>query len=89
MHSVTSRRPSSPGSMRRAGSSIFLPSTKNILTCFETTAGEGFGPAKKILARIYGKGLGMKPDRQKANKVLRGLSKNEIKAVLNELSLEP
>jgi TPR repeat protein len=65
------------------------PFDKNILTCFETTAGEGFGPAKKILARIYGKGLGMKPDRQKANKVLRGLSKNEIKAILTELSLEP
>ncbi len=31
----------------------------------------------------------MKQDRQKANTVLRGLSKNEIKAVLNELSLEP
>ncbi len=65
------------------------PFDKDILTCFETTAGEGFGPAKKILARIYGKGLGMKQDRQKANRVLRGLPKNEIKAVLNELSLEP
>ncbi len=63
------------------------PFDKNILTCFETTAGEGFGPAKKILARIYSKGLGMKPDRLKANTVLRGLSKNEIKALLNELSL--
>jgi TPR repeat protein len=65
------------------------PFDKDILTCFETTAGEGFGAAKKILARIYGKGLGMKQDRQKANRVLRGLPKNEIKAVLNELSLEP
>jgi TPR repeat protein len=65
------------------------PFDKDILTCFETTAGEGFGPAKKILARIYGKGLGVKQDRQKANKILRGLSKNEIKAVLTELSLEP
>jgi tetratricopeptide (TPR) repeat protein len=65
------------------------PFDKNILTCFETTAGEGFGPAKKILARIYVKGLGVKQDRQKANTVLRGLPKNEIKALLNELSLEP
>jgi len=65
------------------------PFDKNILACFETTAGEGFGPAKKILARIYGKGLGVKADRLKANTVLRGLPKNEIKAVLNELSLEP
>lgn len=65
------------------------PFDKNILTCFETTAGEGFGPAKKILARIYVKGLGVKQDRLKANTVLRGLPKNEIKALLNELSLEP
>lgn len=65
------------------------PFDKNILTCFETTAGEGFGPAKKILARIYVTGLGMKQDRLKANTILRGLTKHEIKALLNELSLEP
>jgi TPR repeat protein len=65
------------------------PFDKNILTCFETTAGEGFGPAKKILARIYAKGLGVKQNRLKANTVLRGLPKNEIKALLSELSLEP
>ena len=65
------------------------PFDKNILTCFETTAGEGFGPAKKILARIYGKGLGMKPDRPKAHTVLKGLPKQEIKMVLDELSLQP
>ncbi|MDH4186696.1 MAG: tetratricopeptide repeat protein [Nitrospira sp.] len=64
------------------------PFDKQILTCFETTAGEGFGPAKKILARIYAKGLGMKPDRLKAHSILRGLPKNEIKAILSELSLE-
>jgi len=62
---------------------------KTFLTCFETTAGEGFGPAKKILARIYGNGLGVKPDRQKANMVLRGLPKHEIKAVLDELPPTP
>ena len=65
------------------------PFDKNILTCFETTASEGFEPAKKILARIYGKGLGTKPDRLKASTALRGLPKNEIKALLNELALEP
>ena len=65
------------------------PFDKQILTCFETTAGDGFGPAKKILARIYGKGLGMKQDRQKVNTVLRGLPKQDVKAVLDELSLQP
>ena len=65
------------------------PFDKQILTCFETTAGDGFGPAKKILARIYGKGLGVKPDRQKAITAVRGLPKQDIKAVLDELSLQP
>lgn len=65
------------------------PFDKQILTCFETTAGEGFGPAKKILARIYGKGLGLKQDQQKVHMVLRGLPKHEIQAVLDELSLTP
>jgi TPR repeat protein len=65
------------------------PFDKNILTCFETTASEGFWPAKKILARIYGKGLGMKPDVQRAKAQLKGLPKQEIKMVLDELSLQP
>lgn len=65
------------------------PFDKKILACFEATAGEGFGPAKKNLARIYGKGLGVKPDRQKVNTVLRGLPKHDIKAILDELSLTP
>ena len=65
------------------------PFDKKILACFESTAGEGFGPAKKILARIYGKGLGMKPDRQKAITAVRGLPKQDVKAVMDELSLQP
>lgn len=65
------------------------PFDKTILTCFETTAGEGFVPAKKILARIYGKGLGVTPDVQRAKAQLKGLPKQEIKIVLDELSLEP
>lgn len=65
------------------------PFDKQILSCFKTTAGDGFEPAKKILARIYGKGLGMKPDRQKAITAVRGLPKQDVKAVLDELSLQP
>lgn len=65
------------------------PYDKTILACFETTAGDGFVPAKKILSRIYGKGLGMAPDVPKAKAVLKGLPKDEIKAVLNELSVQP
>ncbi len=63
------------------------PFDKKILTCFETTAGEGFVPAKTILARIYGKGIGMQPDLQKAKSALKGLSKQEMMPVLDELGL--
>jgi TPR repeat protein len=61
------------------------PFDKKILTCLEATAADGFPPAKKILARIYGKGLGMEPDLQKAKAVLKGLSKQEMKSLLDEL----
>jgi TPR repeat protein len=64
------------------------PFDKKILSCFETTAAEGFIPAKKILARIYGKGIGMEPDRPKAKAVLKGLSKQETKSLLDELSFQ-
>ena len=57
-----------------------------ILTCFATTAADGYIPSKKALARIYGKGLGVSPDLQKAKAMLKGLSKQEIKAVLDEIA---
>ena len=57
-----------------------------ILTCFETTAADGFIPAKKALARIYGKGLGVTADRHKAKAILKGLSKQEMTAVLDEIA---
>ena len=59
---------------------------KRILTCFATTAADGFIPSKKALARIYGKGLGVAPDLQKAKAMLKGLSKQEIKSVLDEIA---
>ena len=59
---------------------------KKILTCLETIAAEGFVPAKKKLARIYGKGLGMEPDMKKAKAILKGLPKGEVKSLLDELS---
>ena len=57
-----------------------------ILTCFGTTAADGFIPSKKALARIYGKGLGVTPDMQKAKALLKGLSKQEMKEVLDEIA---
>ena len=56
-----------------------------ILTCFTSTAGDGFIPGKKALARIYGKGLGVTPDVQKAKAMLKGLPKQESKAILAEI----
>lgn len=63
------------------------PFDKKVLACFETTAAEGFLPARKSLARIYGKGLGIQPDIQKAKTMIKGLSKQEAKALLDELGL--
>jgi TPR repeat protein len=57
-----------------------------ILTCFTTTAADGFIPSKKALARIYGKGLGVTPDLQKAKTVLKRMSKQEVKAVMDEIA---
>ena len=59
---------------------------RRILTCFATTAADGFIPSKKALARIYGKGLGVTPDLQKAKTMLKGLSKQEMQAVLDEIA---
>ena len=59
---------------------------KRILTCFTTTAADGFIPSKKALARIFGKGLGVTPDAQKAKALLKGLSKQEMREVLDEIA---
>jgi len=63
------------------------PFDKKILGCIETTAAEGFIPAKKALARIYGIGLGVAPDRAKAKASLKGLPKQDVKTLIDELSL--
>ena len=59
---------------------------RRILACFETTSADGFIPSKKALARIYGKGLGVTPDLQKAKAMLKGLSQQEMKEVLDEIA---
>jgi TPR repeat protein len=59
---------------------------RRILACLETTAGDGFGPAKIALARIFGKGLGVTRDPQKVRALLKGLPKQEMKAILDEIA---
>jgi TPR repeat protein len=66
-----------------------VPFDKSILTSFETTANEGFVPAKKILARIYAKGIGVTSDVPRARAQLKGLPKQDIKSVLDEFTLQP
>jgi tetratricopeptide (TPR) repeat protein len=63
------------------------PFDKRILACFESTAADGFVPAKKILARIYAKGLGLDTDALKAKAILKDLPKQETESLLNELGL--
>lgn len=61
------------------------PYDKKILACFETTAAEGFVPAKRLLARVYGRGIGVPQDLPKAKGILKGLPKNEMNAFLTEI----
>jgi ribosomal protein L12E/L44/L45/RPP1/RPP2 len=51
------------------------------------TAAEGFLPAKKTLARIYAKGLGVETDRTKARIILKGLSEQDVQTLIDELGL--
>lgn len=63
------------------------PFDKKMFACIETLAAEGFAPAKKALARIYGLGLGVAPDRVKAKASLKGLPKQDANPLIDELSL--
>ena len=58
-----------------------------IFACFDRTAAEGFVPAKKALARIYAKGLGVSADRTKARNLLNGLPKESAQPLIDELEL--
>ncbi len=63
------------------------PHDHRILTCLETTASEGFPPAQKALARIYAKGLGVPVNRDRAITLLKGLPKQDVQVLLDELDL--
>ncbi|WP_053378599.1 tetratricopeptide repeat protein [Nitrospira moscoviensis] len=63
-----------------------VPFDRRILRCLETTATDGFMPAKKTLARIYGKGLGVPRNLHKAKDLLKGLPKQDVKPILDEMA---
>lgn len=46
-----------------------------ILRFFQTTAAAGFPSSRVMLAQIYARGLGVPPDTEKANALLKGFSK--------------
>ena len=76
------------GTLYETGSTPYLkPFDKRILTCFETTAADGFPSAKRLLARIYTRGLGVDADIQKARGILKDLPKQEAEAMLTELGI--
>ncbi|GAB1724183.1 MAG: tetratricopeptide repeat protein [Nitrospira sp. CR1.1] len=60
-----------------------------ILSYLESTAADGAVPSRMALARIYGKGLGLAPDQAKAKSYLKGLPKDDVKRILDELAAEP
>lgn len=63
------------------------PYDKRILACFETTASDGFPPAKKLLAWIYATGLGVVADIPKARAILKGIPNHEAQALLDKAGL--
>jgi len=60
-----------------------------ILSYLESTAADGAVPSRMALARIYGKGLGLAPDQAKAKSYLKGLPKDDVKRILDEIAAEP
>lgn len=63
------------------------PFDQTILACLETTASDGFLPAKYTVARIYAKGQGVTPDLTKAKALLKHLPKQDAAALLREWRL--
>lgn len=58
-----------------------------ILVYLESTAADGLIPSRTSLARIYGKGIGVPQDIAKAKGFIKGLPKDEAKALLDELTI--
>ncbi len=60
-----------------------------ILSYLESTAADGSIPSRMALARIYAKGLGLAPDLARAKTYLRGLPRDDVKSILDEVASEP
>ncbi|MBA5875012.1 MAG: tetratricopeptide repeat protein [Nitrospira sp. CR1.2] len=60
-----------------------------ILSYLESTAADGAIPSRMALARIYAKGLGLAPDLARAKSYLKGLPREEVKRLLEDVAPEP
>ncbi len=60
-----------------------------ILSYLESTAADGSVPSRMELARIYAKGLGLAPDLAKAKSYLKGLPRDDVKRILDDVAAEP
>lgn len=59
-----------------------------ILSYLESTAADGAVPSRTALARIYAKGLGLAPDLAKAKGYLKGLPRDDVKHILDDVAAE-
>lgn len=59
-----------------------------IMSYLESTAADGAAHSRTALARIYAKGLGLAPDQAKAKSYLKGLPRDEVKRILDEVTPE-
>lgn len=60
-----------------------------VMSYLESTAADGSIPSRMALARIYAKGLGLAPDLAKAKSYLKGLPRDDVKRILDEVAPEP
>ncbi len=60
-----------------------------VMSYLESTAADGSIPSRMALARIYDKGLGLAPDVARAKTYLRGLPRDDVKRILDEVASEP
>ena len=60
-----------------------------VMSYLESTAADGSIPSRMALARIYAKGLGLAPDLAKAKSYLRGLPRDDVKRILDEVASAP
>ena len=60
-----------------------------ILSYLESTAADGAISSRMALARIYAKGLGLAPDLARAKSYLKGLPREDVKRILDDVASEP